>query len=76
MVLDQHGVLIVPQNIKEGIEGKPVDWYHDVFDIVFRGLDKERTNSLWKKELAKPAKDDEQHETDPDAEADNVNPAV
>jgi ATP-dependent Lon protease len=42
-----------PQNIKEGIEGKPVSWYSEVFATVFSDLDRTRTNSLWKKELAK-----------------------
>ena len=42
------------QNIKEGIEGKPVRWYSDVFSGVFPNLDRETANSLWKKELKKP----------------------
>ena len=42
------------QNIKEGIEGKPVRWYSDVFSGVFPNLDREAANSLWKKELKKP----------------------
>jgi len=44
------------QNIKEGIQGKPVDWYSDVFDLVFPNLDKDAANSLWKKELKRPSK--------------------
>jgi Lon-like ATP-dependent protease len=43
----------INQNIKEGIEGKPVDWYSDVFDVVFPNIDYNRANSLWKKELKK-----------------------
>ena len=39
------------QNIKEGIEGRPVSWYHEVFDHVFPGLDKDACNKLWEKEL-------------------------
>ena len=46
----------VLQNIKAGIEGKAVSWYSDVFDVVFKDLDRERANGLWKKELAKPEK--------------------
>jgi ATP-dependent Lon protease len=46
------------QNIKEGIEGKPVDWYKDVFDLVFPETDAAQVNTLWKKELAKPPKDE------------------
>lgn len=39
------------QNIKEGIEGRPVSWYSEVFDIVFPSLDKDHGNNLWDKEL-------------------------
>lgn len=39
------------QNIKEGIEGKPVSWYREVFDLVFPALDHEAANKLWKDEL-------------------------
>ncbi|KAF2424485.1 ATP-dependent protease La [Tothia fuscella] len=48
--------LELPQNIKEGIEGKPVEWYSDVFDVVFPNIDTARANSLWKSELRKPTK--------------------
>lgn len=41
----------IAQNIKEGIEGHPVSWYSEVFDLVFPGLDKEASNKLWEKEL-------------------------
>ncbi|KAF6821537.1 ATP-dependent protease La [Colletotrichum sojae] len=44
----------LPENIKEGIEGKPVDWYADVFDLIFPELDREAANKCkaceWKKE--------------------------
>ncbi|KAF1965467.1 ATP-dependent protease La [Bimuria novae-zelandiae CBS 107.79] len=43
--------LELPENIKEGIEGRPVSWYHEVFHLVFPGLDKEASNKLWEKEL-------------------------
>lgn len=39
------------QNIKEGIEGRPVSWYHEVFNIVFPSVDKDHGNKLWEKEL-------------------------
>ncbi|KAL1302052.1 hypothetical protein AAFC00_002497 [Neodothiora populina] len=48
--------LELPENIKEGIEGKPVAWYNEVFDLVFPDVDPDAANALWKKELAKPAK--------------------
>jgi Lon-like ATP-dependent protease len=50
------------QNIKEGIEGKPVDWYSDVFKLVFPDVDPEQANGLWKKELAKPPKEEREKE--------------
>ncbi|KAF2125183.1 ATP-dependent protease La [Dothidotthia symphoricarpi CBS 119687] len=43
--------LELPENIKEGIEGRPVAWYHEVFDLVFPGLDKDSASKLWDKEL-------------------------
>ncbi|KAF2805924.1 ATP-dependent protease La [Mytilinidion resinicola] len=46
--------LELPENIKDGIAGKPVGWYRDVFGLVFPGLDREAANALWKKELKKP----------------------
>ncbi|KAF2141503.1 uncharacterized protein K452DRAFT_309253 [Aplosporella prunicola CBS 121167] len=58
--------LELPENIKAGIEGKAVSWYSDVFDVVFKDLDRERANSLWKKELAKPAKGKEGRSDDAD----------
>lgn len=39
------------QNIKEGIEGHPVAWYSDVFNLIFPDLNKEVANKLWEKEL-------------------------
>ncbi|KAK8079862.1 lon protease-like protein [Apiospora hydei] len=29
--------LELPENIKEGIEGRPASWYKDVFELVFPG---------------------------------------
>ncbi|UQC89436.1 ATP-dependent protease La [Colletotrichum lupini] len=46
--------LELPENIKEGIEGKPVAWYSDVFDLIFPELDREAANKCktceWKKD--------------------------
>ena len=47
------------QNIKEGIEGHAASWYSDVFDLVFKDLDRDAANHLWKDQLAKPAPDTE-----------------
>ena len=63
LLLDSELVAdICAQNIKEGIEGKPVDWYSDVFDLVFTDVDEAQVNSLWKKELAKPPKEEAEKE--------------
>ncbi|QKX60505.1 uncharacterized protein TRUGW13939_07650 [Talaromyces rugulosus] len=53
--------LELPENIKEGIEGHAVNWYSDVFNIVFADLDKEAANNMWKSQLAKPADADQQN---------------
>lgn len=55
-------MLMSEQNIKEGIEGKPVDWYKDVFDLVFPDVDEVAVNALWRKELAKPPKEEADRE--------------
>jgi len=61
------------QNIKHEIEGVPVDWYGDVFNLVFKDLDRSKANALWKEQLkSKSTKD----RSDADAEGDDVNPAV
>ncbi|KAK5628367.1 hypothetical protein RRF57_004082 [Xylaria bambusicola] len=37
--------LELPENIKEGIEGRPASWYSEIFDLVFPSLDKEKANT-------------------------------
>ncbi|KXJ92292.1 Lon protease C-terminal proteolytic domain-domain-containing protein [Microdochium bolleyi] len=58
--------LELPENIKEGIEGRPASWYHEVFDLVFPELDKEKANKCkiceWKKEH--PSKSDGEKDDD------------
>ncbi|KAH8889701.1 ATP-dependent protease La, partial [Thozetella sp. PMI_491] len=49
--------LELPENIKEGIEGRPVSWYSAVFDLVFPNLDKEKANTCQSCEWAKNNKD-------------------
>ena len=72
-------MLTKPQNIKEGIEGHAVDWYSDVFDIVFPDVDTHKINLRWKdalkktKEKAKKPKkkrDDEDDDGDDDDDDD------
>ncbi|KAI1322998.1 lon protease [Xylariaceae sp. FL0255] len=36
--------LELPENIKEGIEGRPASWYSEIFDLVFPNIDKEVAN--------------------------------
>ena len=50
--------LELPENIREGIEGHPVSWYQDVFELIFPDLDKATANELWKAELKKPEKEE------------------
>ncbi|KAF1811936.1 lon protease like, mitochondrial [Eremomyces bilateralis CBS 781.70] len=52
--------LELPENIKEDIEGKPVAWYSDVFNIIFPNLDQERVGKLWQKQLEKPKRRDDE----------------
>ncbi|KAI0161654.1 ATP-dependent protease La [Hypoxylon sp. FL1284] len=46
--------LELPENIKEGLEGRPASWYSEVFDLVFPNLDREQANRCkiceWAKE--------------------------
>ena len=44
------------QNIKDGIDGRPVAWYQEVFDIAFSDLDHVRSNERWRDDLAKGTK--------------------
>lgn len=53
------------QNIKEGIEGHAVDWYSDVFDIVFPDAKPEEINHLWKDALQK-SKEGKEKDNDED----------
>ncbi|KAL8298397.1 hypothetical protein RB597_006773 [Gaeumannomyces tritici] len=60
--------LELPENIKEGIEGRPVNWFSEVFDLVFPNLDREKANACkiceWKKEHGQSSKDSEQSSKD------------
>ncbi|KAH7382401.1 Lon protease C-terminal proteolytic domain-containing protein [Phaeosphaeria sp. MPI-PUGE-AT-0046c] len=68
--------LELPENIKEGIEGKPVSWYSDVFKVVFPNVERDVVNKLWKDELKskkgdrkrkeQKRKDDEEEESGED----------
>ncbi|KAL7269945.1 ATP-dependent Lon protease pim1 [Rhizina undulata] len=58
--------LELPDNIKEGLEGKPVSWYSEVFDLVFHDLDKARAAELWKEQLKEDSAEKKDHEKDDD----------
>ncbi|CAI4210548.1 unnamed protein product [Parascedosporium putredinis] len=47
---------VVQANIREGIEGKPVSWYSEVFDLVFPDINKEAANTCKICEWAKDNK--------------------
>ncbi|KAK4238397.1 Lon protease C-terminal proteolytic domain-containing protein [Achaetomium macrosporum] len=55
--------LELPENIKEGIEGRPASWYSEVFDLIFPNLDREKANKCKicenKKEKEEKAEDDD-----------------
>jgi ATP-dependent Lon protease len=40
------------------MDGKPVEWYSEVFNVVFPNIDKDGAASRWKSQLTKPAKED------------------
>jgi len=54
------------QNIKEGIEGKPVEWYSDVFALVFPDVKAEEANRMWREELRRPTKEEREAEEEQD----------
>ncbi|KAI6351516.1 ATP-dependent Lon protease pim1 [Pyricularia grisea] len=45
--------LELPENIKEGIEGRPASWYSEIFELVFPNMDMTKANKCvsceWKK---------------------------
>ncbi|QYS93697.1 Lon protease-like protein, mitochondrial [Trichoderma simmonsii] len=60
--------LELPQTIKEGIEGHPVSWYTEVFNLVFPEIDREKANTCkiceWKAQQEKKKDDAENKEDD------------
>lgn len=58
--------LTLQQNIKEGIEGHPANWYSDVFNLVFPKLDQDTANSLWKDKLTKKKSEKKDKDEDDD----------
>ncbi|THY56374.1 lon protease-like protein [Aureobasidium pullulans] len=62
--------LELPENIKEGIEGKPVAWYNEVFDLVFPGVDAKQANALWKQQLKKDKEKKDKEDKDKEYDSD------
>ncbi|KIV89412.1 ATP-dependent protease La [Exophiala mesophila] len=64
----------LPENIKEGIEGHAVDWYSEVFDIVFPDIKKDEVNNRWKSVLKEDKRSrknkDKDEEEDEDSDDD------
>ncbi|KEF58932.1 lon protease like, mitochondrial [Exophiala aquamarina CBS 119918] len=65
----------LPENIKEGIQGHAVDWYNDVFDLVFPDVKKDEVNNRWRAALKEKDSDkksrknkekDEENDSDSD----------
>ncbi|KAG5519641.1 hypothetical protein PMAC_001796 [Pneumocystis sp. 'macacae'] len=42
---------ILPDNIKKGLIGVPVNWYFDVFGVVFKDIDNSKVSMLWQNEI-------------------------
>lgn len=55
--------LELPENIKEGIEGRPASWYSEVFDLIFPDLDREKANKSRIREVKK-AHDEDKSDND------------
>lgn len=43
----------VPEQLKEGIDVHFVDWYSEVFDLLFKDVSPEKGNNVWKEEFSK-----------------------
>ncbi|KAF2864470.1 ATP-dependent protease La [Piedraia hortae CBS 480.64] len=61
----------LPSAIQEGIEGRPVEWYHEVFDLVFPNMTTEKANKVWKGRLGENEKDTKVEEDVEREEEDN-----
>lgn len=53
----------LPEHVREGITGIPVDTYDDVFKICFPDVTKEEAERVWEKEL--PPEEMKKHERAP-----------
>ncbi|KAK7734918.1 ATP-dependent Lon protease pim1 [Cytospora paraplurivora] len=60
--------LELPENIKEGIEGRPASWYSEIFDLVFPNLDLEKANTDKASQYKGPDSSDSDKENSKDDE--------
>ncbi|KOS18357.1 Lon protease -like protein [Escovopsis weberi] len=58
--------LELPQTIKSGIEGCPVSWYSEVFDLIFPKLDRKKANTSRVREYEEKHKHEEFEKTEDD----------
>lgn len=43
----------IPDEVKEGVTFHPVEWYQEVFDLIFPKVSEAQANDVWKAEFAK-----------------------
>ncbi|KAG5984789.1 ATP-dependent Lon protease pim1 [Claviceps digitariae] len=55
--------LELPENIKEGIEGHAVGWYTEIFELLFKDVDRKKAN---KSRVARKKKDDKEDRDEDD----------
>ncbi|CAI5755837.1 unnamed protein product [Candida verbasci] len=49
----EYLLMDIPDDVKEGVEYIPVDWYSEVFEHLFPDIDEVYANELWKSEFDK-----------------------
>jgi Lon-like ATP-dependent protease len=42
----------IPAEVKDGVKLIPVEWYHEVFDLVFPGVSQDQGNRVWEEEFS------------------------
>lgn len=56
--------LELPENIKQGIEGRPASWYSDVFELIFPNVDRDQANKSKVSDDKKADHDDKSSDSD------------
>ena len=54
--------MVLVQYIKEGLDGRPVEWYSDVYDLIFKDVDPVKAGKMWSEQLRE--KDEKKKELD------------